>query len=256
VRSGEDATGSSRLDGGLTDVVRVGETIHRSTSPGTQAVHALLVHLELVGFEGAPRVLGFDAEGREVLSFIVGGGPSHTDDELALVAQLIRELHNSTEAFAGPPDLQWQFMVGAPQQGDVVCHNDLLLTTRSMVRAARHGPSLTGISPRPHPVSGMWRGLSTDSSRSTMTRRASDWATRSRHARRDCASSAMRMSSMTATHCFRRCANASGSSTTLRASGAKPVGRVGATSGTTRAASNGYADCDTSRRNVVSGRGS
>jgi hypothetical protein len=99
--------------------------VHRSTSSGTQAVHALLAHLELVGFDGAPRVLGFDSEGREVLSFIAGGGPSHTDDELARVSQLIRELHDSTEAFKGPPDPQWQFMVGAPQQGDVVCHNDL-----------------------------------------------------------------------------------------------------------------------------------
>jgi hypothetical protein len=73
VRSGEDATGSSR-GGGLTDVERVGETVHRSTSSWTQAVHALLAHLELVGFEGAPRVLGFDSEGREVLSFIAGTG--------------------------------------------------------------------------------------------------------------------------------------------------------------------------------------
>jgi Phosphotransferase enzyme family len=125
VRSGEDATGSSRRDGGLTDVERVGETVHRSTSSWTQAVHALLAHLELVGFEGAPRVLGFDGEGREVLSFIAGGGPSHTDDELARVAQLVRELHYSTEAFEAPPDPQWQFMVGAPKEGDVVCHNDL-----------------------------------------------------------------------------------------------------------------------------------
>jgi len=99
--------------------------VHRSTSSWTPAVHALLAHLELVGFDGAPRVLGFDDEGREVLSFIAGGGPSHTDDELAHVAQLIRELHDSTEAFERPPDPQWQFMVGAPRQGDVVCHNDL-----------------------------------------------------------------------------------------------------------------------------------
>ena len=50
-------------------------------------MHALLAHLELVGFEGAPRVLGFDNEGREVLSFVAGGGPSHADDELARVAR-------------------------------------------------------------------------------------------------------------------------------------------------------------------------
>jgi len=88
-------------------------------------VHALLAHLERVGFEGAPRPLGIDDEGREVLSFVTGGGPSHADDELARVAQLIRALHDSTESFEVPPDAEWQFMVGAPRRGDVMCHNDL-----------------------------------------------------------------------------------------------------------------------------------
>jgi aminoglycoside phosphotransferase (APT) family kinase protein len=66
-----------------------------------------------------------DAEGREVLSFVSGGGPSHALGELARVAHLIRALHDSTESFEAPPDAEWQFMVGAPRRGDVVCHNDL-----------------------------------------------------------------------------------------------------------------------------------
>jgi len=122
---GKDAEGGSRPTGGLTDVERVGETVRRTAGPWTPAVHALLAHLERVGFEGAPRPLGIDDEGREVLSFVTGGGPSHADDELARVAQLIRALHDSTESFEVPPDAEWQFMVGAPRRGDVMCHNDL-----------------------------------------------------------------------------------------------------------------------------------
>jgi len=57
--------------GGLTAAKRVGSTVHRVTGPWTPAVHALLRHLERVGFE-APRVIGIDEEGREVLTYVAG----------------------------------------------------------------------------------------------------------------------------------------------------------------------------------------
>ena len=54
-------------------VVRVGDTVRR---PGTAApVRALLRHLEKVGFGGAPRHLGVDGQGRDVLSWIEGDVP-------------------------------------------------------------------------------------------------------------------------------------------------------------------------------------
>ena len=69
--------------GGLTPVVRVGETVRRTTGPWTPAVHALLEHLADVGFDGAPRVEGFDDEGREVLEYVAGEiRDSYDDDEL------------------------------------------------------------------------------------------------------------------------------------------------------------------------------
>jgi hypothetical protein len=102
---------------------------------------ALLAHLERVGFEGAPRPLGIDDEGREVLSFVTGGRPSHADDELARVAQLTRALHDSTESFEMPSDAEWQFMVGAPRRGSSVT-TIFLLTTRSMAPTTR--PVLSG----------------------------------------------------------------------------------------------------------------
>jgi hypothetical protein len=61
---------------GLTEVERVGDTIRRGTGPWTPAVHALLRHLEAVGFDAAPRVLGFDEQGREVLAPSGGSGPA------------------------------------------------------------------------------------------------------------------------------------------------------------------------------------
>ena len=58
--------------GNVAQVVRVGDTIRRSTGPWTPAVHALLTYLELAGFDGAPRARGVDQKGREVLTFLDG----------------------------------------------------------------------------------------------------------------------------------------------------------------------------------------
>ena len=53
-------------------VVRVGDTVRRPVGPHSPLVHALLAHLESIGFEGAPRFLGIDEAGREVLSYVDG----------------------------------------------------------------------------------------------------------------------------------------------------------------------------------------
>ena len=115
-----------QVGGGLTPVVRVGETIRRATGPWTPAVHALLEHLAALGFEGAPRVHGYDDYGREVIEFVEGEIRSDCDDEeLAAIARLVRRLHDSNTAFQPPSDARWQVLVGSPDGGDVICHNDL-----------------------------------------------------------------------------------------------------------------------------------
>jgi aminoglycoside phosphotransferase (APT) family kinase protein len=113
--------------GGLTPTVRVGETVRRTSGPWTPAVHALLEHLEQVGFGGAPRARGIDAQGREVLSFVPGTADADPFDDtsLAAVARLVREYHDAATGFRPPPDATWHFMEGAPREGDIVCHNDL-----------------------------------------------------------------------------------------------------------------------------------
>ncbi|HMK10907.1 MAG TPA: hypothetical protein VK461_04975 [Acidimicrobiales bacterium] len=62
------------LRGGVVNpsVVRVGDTVRRTPSAATPAVHDLLRHLEAKGSDGAPRALDFDDPGREVLSYVEG----------------------------------------------------------------------------------------------------------------------------------------------------------------------------------------
>jgi Phosphotransferase enzyme family len=119
-----------RLSGGnLTPVVRVGQTVRRRPGPWTPAVHALLRHLEEAGFKAAPRVLGCDEEGREILSYLPGKVGSYplsrrlsSDAVLAQAGRLLRALHDSTLTFTPPADARWQF--GVRQPAEVVCHGD------------------------------------------------------------------------------------------------------------------------------------
>jgi len=64
-------------------VVCIGDTVRRPVSPASPFVHELLLHLERVGFTGAPRFLGIDERGREILSFIDGTVPPDLDPELS-----------------------------------------------------------------------------------------------------------------------------------------------------------------------------
>jgi hypothetical protein len=130
--SGMDQEAETELQGGATTAVaRVGGTVRRACGPWTPAVHALLRHLESAGFDAAPRVLGFDGQGREMLTFIPGAAIPESlagyrsDRVLARTAQLLRRYHDATVSFVPPPDAQWRWQVGAPQAGEVICHNDI-----------------------------------------------------------------------------------------------------------------------------------
>jgi hypothetical protein len=96
-----------RLEGGrqTAGVVRAGDTVRRPLHRNSQFVQSVLRHLEAVGFTGAPRVLGVDGAGREVLSFIEGEvhlaapdapEPRLSDPQLASAARLIRRFHDAT----------------------------------------------------------------------------------------------------------------------------------------------------------------
>ncbi|HEU0245229.1 MAG TPA: phosphotransferase [Candidatus Limnocylindrales bacterium] len=114
-------------------VVRVGDTVRRPVRSFTPAVAAFLRHLEAVGFDGAPRYLGLDEQGREVLTFIEGqvGTPPYpawVGDESVLlgVAQLQRSLHEAAATFVPPAGARWDRPnLPDARPGALVCHNDL-----------------------------------------------------------------------------------------------------------------------------------
>lgn len=119
------------LGGNLNQAVRVGDTVRRRAGPWTPAVHALLRHLRDAGFE-APRVMGMDEQGREILGYIPGeayaGGtvavPDRVLDEEHLVdaASLLRLYHDAVVGFSPPPDARWRLT--APTAHELICHND------------------------------------------------------------------------------------------------------------------------------------
>lgn len=83
----------------------------RDSGPWTPAVDALLKHLEKVGFPAVPRLVGtgYDAEGRETLTYIDGdfAHPGGCLDGAAAVGRLIRNLHDAVAAFDPPEDAVW-----------------------------------------------------------------------------------------------------------------------------------------------------
>ncbi|MGH2628709.1 MAG: phosphotransferase [Anaerolineales bacterium] len=124
--------------------VRVGQTVRRTAYSWSPAVLDLLQHLEHEAFAGAPRALGFDDEGREVLTFIegeVGRGetfipdqrgrfdirlPDYVwhDDVLVHLGALIRAYHDAAATFPWT-GREWCFEAQPPVE--TVCHNELFL---------------------------------------------------------------------------------------------------------------------------------
>jgi hypothetical protein len=114
----------------------VGDTVRRPLRPSSAAVHDLLRRLEGAGFDGAPRFLGVDERGREILSFVDGDVPAppypaavRSDEALASVARLLRRFHDAAPgwchndvapynvAYRGPEAvglIDWDFAAPAP----------------------------------------------------------------------------------------------------------------------------------------------
>ncbi|NUS17239.1 MAG: aminoglycoside phosphotransferase family protein [Streptomyces sp.] len=97
-------------------VVRVGDTVRRPATASSPFVAELLDHLRRQDFTGAPRHLGLDAAGRDILSYLPGQVPTRfqrwTDAQVAAAGSLLRALHDATR--------------GSRLTGrrPVVCHHD------------------------------------------------------------------------------------------------------------------------------------
>jgi hypothetical protein len=121
------------LPGGFTTgAVLIGDVVHKPASPWTSTVHALLRHLQEAGFDGAPRALGFDDQGREMLTYLSGetvGNRSpwpewvYLDSTLVQVGQWLRRVHDATVSFVPPAEERW-FIGGTVQPGLIVGHQD------------------------------------------------------------------------------------------------------------------------------------
>ena len=120
--------------------VRIGDTVRRAAGSSSESVRDLLLHLESVGFDGAPRYLGTDEQGREVLSYIEGEVPrppypawSMTETALADLGALVRRYHEATASFMPPASAAWATDWADPTPTDAdradpartICHNDL-----------------------------------------------------------------------------------------------------------------------------------
>lgn len=112
-------------------VVRIGQTVRRAQTPHSQNVQTLLNHLEAAGFDAAPRFLGVDRQGREVLSFIPGqaGAPDnlyHSTAAMIAAALLLRRYHDATVELRLVSD-GWARADPDPMRREVICHNDAAL---------------------------------------------------------------------------------------------------------------------------------
>lgn len=120
--------------GNTTVVVRVGNTVRRPAGSWTPAVHDLLGHLD-VGFDGAPKVLGLDDQGREVLRFIDGevGTLSETEplpawfttpEACRATGRWIADFQRSQQGFSPDQSLPWRRAPGGAR-GEVLVHHDV-----------------------------------------------------------------------------------------------------------------------------------
>ncbi|HEU5128689.1 MAG TPA: phosphotransferase [Glycomyces sp.] len=112
----------SPLPGGfVNEVVLKDGSVRRPLGAHSPFVHRLLRHFERRGWSGAPRFLGVDGDGREMLGFIEGHAAieydrsayAESDAALERLGAMVREFHD----LASDPALSGE--------AETVCHNDL-----------------------------------------------------------------------------------------------------------------------------------
>jgi Ser/Thr protein kinase RdoA (MazF antagonist) len=116
------------FQGGVNTVRRRGPVVHRPATRNTPTLHRLLGHLADSGFVGAPRPVGFDGEGNEILTFVNGtvreswNEQSRTPELLSSAAVLLRQMHDATTTFPRNASDRWLLPERDPHE--VICHGD------------------------------------------------------------------------------------------------------------------------------------
>jgi hypothetical protein len=118
--------------GNVSNVYRSEDTVRRELKPDSVKIHKLLQHLESKGFDYAPKFLGIDEKGREILSFIEGEAGNYplkeymwSNDVLKEIAKMLRLYHAAVSDF--PLSDEWKPMDNTPEKMEVICHNDFAI---------------------------------------------------------------------------------------------------------------------------------
>jgi hypothetical protein len=118
------------LTGGNSSLVSLrGNTVRRPAGAWTRQVHWLLRYLRRKGIGAVPEPLGFDEQGREVLSFLPGevghyplSDAMRSVEVLLSAAQLLRRIHDAAAEIAQVRLAGWQAPTRPPVE--VICHGD------------------------------------------------------------------------------------------------------------------------------------
>jgi hypothetical protein len=82
------------------EVVLIGDTVRRTRGSRSAFAARVLRYLESIGYSYAPRYLGVDERGRDVLSYIPGRTTDHpthrAEGAHVLAGTVLRELHEAT----------------------------------------------------------------------------------------------------------------------------------------------------------------
>lgn len=110
------------------EVVRVGTTVRKPTSPQSATIRRLIDHVRAQGVDWVPRAYDPDEQGREVYDFISGEvAHARTDwlfspHTLTTVARKLRQWHDATATFERRPEDVWWWPGKEPTE--VICHVD------------------------------------------------------------------------------------------------------------------------------------
>lgn len=109
----DDNKAETSMEGTSGAVVRVADTVRRSSPVTSDAVNELLVHLERKHYPHSPRYLGRDEDGRQIVTYLKGRAgqfplPPYARTETALVelVEALAQLHRAVAGFS-PAKQDW-----------------------------------------------------------------------------------------------------------------------------------------------------
>ncbi|MDR7071606.1 phosphotransferase [Fictibacillus barbaricus] len=118
--------------GNVSQVSRLGNTVRRELKPESEKIHKLLNHLQHKGYPYAPKFIGIDEKGREILTYFEGEAGNYplkgymwSDDSLIKIAKMLRLYHDAVSDFGFSEE--WQPLDNTPEPYEIICHNDFAI---------------------------------------------------------------------------------------------------------------------------------